>query len=664
VANFDNFCALLVEYKINTTNLRKSLEVLLKGLLVIPTDHLFERNNMSTLNNVTENSNSLGKYSYNYTYLPPLAMLDTLPTSEDFSARPGWILLIARSVLEILINAIMIGINREQGIPQYMEKLLVSLKESTGELKADAKAALLKSIEGELKEQGFPTSPAKVEAFLKGVIETFAMSITKETLNDLIQIIMKLGVISGQASSLKDYDQLFQFIPLPKVSQNFQNDAEFAAMRVAGPNPVMIERLQVLDTRMGITEEQYKSVMGTQDSLQTALAQGRLYLADYSVFKGALNGSFPDAQKFNYAPLALFAVPLGKQALMPVAIQYTPQTNVNSVIFTPQDGYDWLIAKTLVQIADGNFHEAVSHLGRTHLFVEPFVMATHNQLSSKHPLSILLNPHFEGTLAINNAAQASLIASGGGVDKLLSSSIDQSRVFAIQGAQSYLLNVNTSTLPQTLAQRGVNDPSMLPDYPYRDDALLLWNAIEQWISHYVNYYYPSDNAVESDSELQNWVAELVAHDGGRINNIGQANSITKRAELAELVTLVCFTGSVQHAAVNFPQGDIMTYTPAMPLAGYTPATEKGATEADFLKLLPPLDKAQSQLELVYTLGSVYYTRLGDYGDNYFTDPKIQAYLHEFQQELSKIEAEIKERNKIRTPYEYLLPSRIPQSINI
>lgn len=619
---------------------------------------------MFKLNNITENKNSSTKYKYNYTYLPPLAMLDTLPASEDFSARPGWIVLVARSVLNILINAVMVGINREQGITQYMEKLLAALKEASSGLKAEAKVALLTSIESQLKKQGFPTSPAKIEAFFKGFVESFAQTVTKETLNDLIGIVMKLGTISGTATSLKDYDKLFQFIPLPTISQTFQNDSEFAAMRVAGPNPLIIERLKTLDRRLQISEIHYQAVMGTTDSLNIALAEGRLYLADYTVFNGALNGSFPDAQKFNYAPLALFAIPLGKRSLMPVAIQYTVQPSGKTTIFTPLDGYDWLIAKTLVQIADGNFHEAVSHLGRTHLFVEPFVIATHNQLSPKHPLSILMTPHFEGTLAINNAAQSSLIASGGGVDKLLSSSIDQSRVFAVQGAQSHLLNVKASTLQENLKERGVDDASLLPDYPYRDDALLLWSAIEEWISNYINYYYTSDQAVEKDSELQSWVEELTAHNGGRVNNIGQSNRITKREELIALVTQVCFTGSAQHAAVNFPQENLMSYTPAMPLAGYIPAMEKGASEADFLKLLPPLEKAQSQLELVYTLGSVYYTKLGDYGNNYFTDPAIQGYLVKFQQELVKIEAEINKRNKTRTPYEYLLPSRIPQSINI
>ncbi len=588
---------------------------------------------------ITENDNPPTKYTYNYTYLPPLAMVDTVPPAEAFSARPDWIFLVSVSALKILVNTIMIGVKSDGGIIQYVENLRAKLKEVAAQLEADAERDLLRAIESEVEKVGFPTTLPKLIAFLEGVVENFARTVTEETLGDIVQIIVQEGTVSGPASSLDDYNQLFQFIQLPAVSQNFQEDTVFATMRVAGPNPVMIERLKALDARLPVTEEQYQSVMGAEDTLEAALADGRLYLADYSVFGGAVNGSFPAAQKFNYAPLALFAVPPGGQSLVPVAIQCAPQPGADNPIFTPQDGYDWLIAKTIVQIADGNFHEAVSHLGRTHLFVEPFVIATHNQLPSTHPLSILLTPHFEGTLALNNAAQSQLIAPLGGVDKLMSGSIDQSRVFAVKGAQSYLLNVNTSTLPQTLAQRGVDDTSLLPDYPYRDDALLLWGAINQWVGQYVNHYYTSDAEVQGDAALQNWVAELVAHDGGRLNNVGEANQLSTREQLIELVTLVCFTASAQHAAVNYPQNSIMSYAPAMPLAGYTPApaTQGGSTEADFLKLLPPLDIAELQLEVGYILGSVYFTRLGDYGNDYFTDPAIQNYLAQFQQELLNIE---------------------------
>jgi arachidonate 15-lipoxygenase len=148
------------------------------------------------------------------------------------------------------------------------------------------------------------------------------------------------------------------------------------------------------------------------------------------------------------------------------------------------------MAKSIVQTADGNFHEAVSHLGRTHLVTEPFVIATERQLASTHPVGILLRPHFEGTLFINNAAQEFLIDSQGGVDALLAATIDADRVYAAKSVQGYVFN--DAMLPTALKLRGVDDPTQLPVYPYRDDALLIWNAIHKWASDYLAIYYRTD----------------------------------------------------------------------------------------------------------------------------------------------------------------------------
>lgn len=617
-----------------------------------------------------ENSKPTTKYTYDYDRLQPLAMIGALPDEEAFSARPEWIHLVARSALKILINTVMIQVkNREENV-EFVQQVLKNIRAVAQQLGGEAGRELNNAIAMESEKQGSPTTLPQLKALLEDVIEPLAPTLNLKTLYDIAQIIQQLGAVSGRASSLEDYNKVFQFIPLPAVSHNFREDSEFAAMRVAGPNPLTIERMKTLDERLPITDEQYQAVMGTEDTLDAALADGRLYLADYSAFDGAENGSFPAGQKFNYAPLALFAVPSDGQSrgrsLVPVAIQCGPRPGPDNPIFLPRDGDNWFMAKSIVQVADTNVHQAASHLGRTHLFIEPFVIATHNQLSRTHPLFQLLTPHFEGTLAINEGA-LSLLASRGLVDMLLASSIEQSRVFAVKAAQSYQLNLNTSMLPQTLAQRGVDDASRLPDYPYRDDALLLWGAINQWVENYVNHYYTSDAAVQADTELQNWVTELVAHEGGRLNNIGAANRISQRAELVDLITLICFTASAQHAAVNFAQAPLMSYVPAAPPAGYSPLsslTQEGFSENNFLKFLPPLEIAQALLDILYLLSSVYYTRLGDYGKDYFTDPVVQNHLAEFQQELLKIEEEINERNKTRTPYEFLLPSKIPQSINI
>src|SRR6185369_2601530 len=140
--------------------------------------------------------------------------------------------------------------------------------------------------------------------------------------------------------------------------------------------------------------------------------------------------------------------------------------------------------------------------------------------------------------------------------------------------------------------------------------------------------------------------------------------------LVDLVTMVIFTASVQHAAVNFPQSSIMSFTPAMPLAAFSPApaVTSGIPREEVFQHLPPLEEAALQLAVGSLLGGVYYGRLGDYDRNipghYFGDARVREPLLAFQNRLIEIELTIGRRNMERTPYTTLLPSAIPQSINI
>ncbi|MEO1560864.1 MAG: lipoxygenase family protein, partial [Cyanobacteria bacterium J06632_19] len=433
-----------------------------------------------------------------------------------------------------------------------------------------------------------------------------------------------------------------------------------------------VKELEKLEEKFPVTEAQYQEVMGTDDSLTAAIEEGRLYLADYKSLEGAANGTFPNQQKYVYAPLALFAVPKdtdSSRLMRSVAIHCT-QNPKHEFIVTPKSGkYAWLFAKTIVQMANSNYHEALSHLGRTHLFVGRFAIATHRQLPDNHPLSLLLRPHFEGTLLINDGAQKSLIAAGGGIDKLFSSTIDSSRALVEADLQNY--SFNKAMLPNQLQERGVDDNDKLPVYPYRDDALLIWYAIRQWVSDYLTIRYKNDQDVQNDTELQNWVAEVVAYEGARVYDFGERdeNGNTKILTLDYLIdatTLIIFTASAQHAAINFPQKDMMSYAPAVPLAAYeSVCILKGeVTEKEYLNLLPPLKQAESQLNLTYLLGSVYYTKLGYYPENHFQGNLVEAALKKFQNNLWNIETKIIQRNRNGFTYKYLLPSQIPQSINI
>lgn len=621
------------------------------------------------------------KYQYNYNYIAPVAMVDRLP-KEELPSRVWWSMLI-RTMFKILVNAIVGAHNHrhehkaEQHISRLIRRTLMDVFTQRPEVRWRLIWHLLK------------TAP---QAFFNGLrlsfsdSESLIKSLTSNLEHDLLRILhlnlkshLSNECVCDRPTSIEDFNQQFTKIPLPECAQYFQEDEFFAYLRVAGPNPVMLQQVRhlsgdVIRPNFPVTNKHYQAVMGESDSLETAAAEGRVYIADYAILAGAINGTCPDEQKYISAPIALFAVPAAdapSRNLQPIAIQCSQSPGPESPMLTPpttqeetEQQHAWNMAKTCVQVADSNYHEAVTHLARTHLFISPFVMATHRQLLPSHPVSILLRPHFEGTLSINNGAQSMLMAPEGGVDTVLAATIDCARVLSVTGLQSY--SFNQAMLPIQLQQHGLDNPDTLPINPYRDDALLVWQAIETWVTDYLSLYYPTDASVQNDAALQAWAQELQAVDGGRVRDFGEDGQLRTQAYLMQAITLIIFTASAQHAAVNFPQGDIMVYTPGMPLAGYQPAPKSTAmSHTDYLAQLPPLHQALGQLELTYLLGQIYHTQLGQYDQAWFTDERVQAPLHRFQARLLDIEATIEERNQHRPyPYRYLQPSKIPQSINI
>jgi arachidonate 15-lipoxygenase len=132
------------------------------------------------------------------------------------------------------------------------------------------------------------------------------------------------------------------------------------------------------------------------------------------------------------------------------------------------------------------------------------------------------------------------------------------------------------------------------------------------------------------------------------------------------LTQVIFTASVQHATVNFPQRTIMSYTPAMPLAAYAPfPAPQGSPPTQLLDILPPLQMGLLQQAVGTALGGVHHTVLGQYGGELAT-VQVGDALPAFQRALQNIELDIQRKTALgeRTPYTTLLPSLIPQSINI
>ena len=162
------------------------------------------------------------------------------------------------------------------------------------------------------------------------------------------------------------------------------------------------------------------------------------------------------------------------------------------------------------------------------------------------------------------------------------------------GGKAY--SIHWTNIKRSVKERGVEDPNLLPGYHYRDDGLKIWKAIEDFVTDILNEFYASDEDVKGDSELQNWANDIYTngfpgHQGSKQGH-EFPNTIASKAQLVELCTLIIFTGSAQHAAVNFGQYEIYCYSPnAPPGLRLPPPTVKG--KADMQTLLDTLPDKNS-----------------------------------------------------------------------
>jgi arachidonate 15-lipoxygenase len=397
---------------------------------------------------------------------------------------------------------------------------------------------------------------------LRTVISTWQPSIV-QTVEEITSAfsglipLLALDQPSGAAKTLSDYKQLFQSIKPPAILGRFQSDETFGYLRVAGANPMTLQIApEDWQRHLPLSNEQFRKIKAfSDDNLTAAHRENRLYWLSYPHLTPLKPSAFPIGNKYHSQPIALLAIPAitEKGIPLPIAIKCSPQADA---LFTPADRYSWRMAKNMVQVADMNHQTLVAHLAHTHLLMEAFVLATHRHLALTHPLNLLLAPHLEGTAFINWVAKEYGLTKGNLVDQLLAGSIESSRAVAIDALQQF--DFNQAMLPKQLTARGVDNSNL--HFPYRDDALQLWSAIHTWVEGYIALYYPNNDHIRQDTELQAWATELTAKQGGRIRGFGEQRhgTIQTREYLASAITMVIFTASAQHAAVNFPHRTLMS----------------------------------------------------------------------------------------------------------
>jgi arachidonate 5-lipoxygenase len=490
----------------------------------------------------------------------------------------------------------------------------------------------------------------------------------------LAAIKLNMPVLAKAWNGLVDVFDFFKRIELPQTAHRWKDDLEFARQAVQGISPVHIELITALPQGLPLSDRELQGLLSPGSSLEQALAAKRVFLLDFEILEDIPMYRKVDkegSEERRWAPASRCLLYLDdSQQLRPIAIQLGRDPERDPV-FTPNDGeYDWLVAKIFVRCSEGNAHQMVAHALRTHFVAEPFVMATMRNLSDPHPVYKLLRRHFRYTLAINEGARKGLLAEGGVFDDFIATGGPDKGHLQLgkKGFQRWKLADNKPR--PDLERRRVLDPAVLPYYPYRDDALPLWDAIEEYVGGVLRHFYKSDADLVSDTEMQAWWVELTER-GLPVDKLPCAK-LERVEDLVDMLATVVFTVSVQHAAVNYLQYEHYAFVPNAPLCmrQEPPRKKGGIGPEDIAAMVPSKSQMLWQVAIGRALSSFgddeeYLLHEGGWREDYFKEPELAAIRERFHDRLRAQLAAVKARNaKSAVPYTVLQPDKIPCGITV
>uniref|UniRef100_A0A6Q2XQZ7 Uncharacterized protein n=1 Tax=Esox lucius TaxID=8010 RepID=A0A6Q2XQZ7_ESOLU len=476
--------------------------------------------------------------------------------------------------------------------------------------------------------------------------------------------------LKGTAESTKQWEDLDSMkkvfwcnrTPIAEyVSEHWKEDDFFGSQFLNGTNPNVIKRCPMLPPNFPVKDEMVKPFLEAGSSLEIEIQKGNIFICDYKRLQGV------PTRKVNGKPLPLTAALClfyknPEDKLLPIAIQLEQQPSEQNPIFLPSDTEDdWVLAKMFVRNADFSEFEISYHLLGTHLLAEVFAMATLRNLSIIHPLHKLLIPHFRYTLQINLLARKKLINPGGPLGAM-----------GLEGLKELLkrahsdITYSSLCLPENIIARGLDS---IPNFYYRDDGLNLWNIINSFVQGMLEYYYSSDGEVSKDAELQDWINEIFIHGFLENDKSGIPQRFDKVEDVVRFVTMVIFTVSAQHGALNIGQFDYCSWVPNNPLfLRKTPPTNKGSSNmSTVLEALPDVGTTVSNMASVWQLSKRYsdIISLGTYPDQLFDEATPLQIMKQFQAELSYLSEAISARNdRLILPYNYLNPALVENSVSI
>ncbi|KAI9984768.1 hypothetical protein PInf_006196 [Phytophthora infestans] len=305
-----------------------------------------------------------------------------------------------------------------------------------------------------------------------------------------------LGPYKSLESFKAGYDVL-QSAGLIDTPQAFDNsDENFGAMRlgIRGYKIKLVNGCEWSDLLDSLSDSLVLEQCN-DPTVDAAISNHKVFVQDFSSM-----GQYTDSNKTEskYAPnvVGFFCNNDAKGLLLPLAIKIVD----TGLTYTKEDSAgEWQLAKMALDATELNFQQ-MFHLVHTHMVSIPIQVEMMRSMATEHPIYALLDYHFFGDMALEYL--------GGVILFSVDSPYDQSMALGASGSMRYIYDEfsNTSMKNDFPAEIAKNGLEYLPNHRYVKYGATYYSIIKTFVTSYVKAYYDSEEAIQSDSELQTWAA--------------------------------------------------------------------------------------------------------------------------------------------------------------
>ncbi|RLN87795.1 hypothetical protein BBJ28_00018710 [Nothophytophthora sp. Chile5] len=341
--------------------------------------------------------------------------------------------------------------------------------------------------------------------------------------------------------------------------------------------------------------------------------------------------------------------------LVPLAITLLD----SGVTYTPLDPpNEWQLAKTALNAAEATFQQ-MQHFAESHTLSIPIRVELYRSLATRHPVRALLLRHFAWDFGLEQQAGVVLFNA--------STPLDRTFGLGAAGCVRFLhdarrrISLDDDVFSDVTARGVAHLPGKYAAYGKLHHA-----AIASFLASFLDVYYPADEGVLSDVELQNWAAACA--------EIPHLHAFPSRFEdkagLAKLLTRLLFQSAVKHHAMN---GEVTWNTVAMPYSApalWKPLPDRkqrdGHPEVDVFSYLQPRELFPVLVFLTAlfnrprpaetTLQSAYHV------PPFSQEPRLAKAIRTYDDELRAIDAFIVANEQHEPqPYHVLRPGNLPHN---